>query len=112
MGVAAFRCIFKSITADNGSEFLDVKQLERSAFSRKKRVKFYYAHPYASWERGSNENINRMIRRFIEKGRDIAKLSSEFIKEIEQWINQYPRKILDWQTATECFQNELKEIAA
>jgi len=103
MGVEAFRCTFKSITADNGSEFLDVERMERSAFSKKTRVKLYYAHPYSSWERGSNENANRMIRRFIAKGSDIGNFTSKFIREIEMWINNYPRKILDFQTAQVCF---------
>lgn len=104
MGAKRFRSLFKSITADNGVEFLDVENLECSAFSQKQRVTFYYAHPYASWERGSNENGNRMIRRFIKKGRDIGKISSATIRHIEKWINTYPRKILEWKTAQECFE--------
>ena len=94
MGVGPFRDIFKSITADNGSEFLDVEEMERSGFSKKRRVKLYYAHPYSSWERGSNENANRMIRRFIAKGRDIGKYTTAYVRGIEGWINNYPRKIL------------------
>lgn len=107
MGVEGFRCTFKSITADNGSEFLDVEALQRSAFSKKQRVKFYYAHPYSSWERGSNENANRMIRRFIKKGRDIASFGSAFVQYVENWINNYPRRILDFSTAQDCFNREL-----
>lgn len=107
MGPNKFRALFKSITADNGSEFLDVEQMERSAFSNKMRVKMYYAHPYSSWERGSNENANRMIRRFIAKGVDIGKLLLKRIQWIQNWINNYARKILDYQTAEECFNLEL-----
>lgn len=103
MGVEAFRCTFKSITADNGSEFLDAERLQKSAFSNKMRTQFYYAHPYASWERGSNENANRMIRRFIAKGRNIADLTLKLVRSVEEWINNYPRKILDFRTAQECF---------
>jgi len=103
IGAEAFRIRFKSITADNGSEFLDVESMERSVFSRKKRCRLYYAHPYASWERGSNENINRMIRRFVAKGRDISKFSRSTIQQIEDWINNYPRKILSFKTAEEMF---------
>jgi IS30 family transposase len=103
MGSGAFRAVFKSITADNGSEFLDVESMEKSAFSRRKRTQMYYAHPYASWERGSNENGNRIIRRFIPKGADIADFSRARIREMEDWINRYPRKILEFKTAEEVF---------
>ena len=107
MGAGAFRTVFKSITADNGSEFLDAESMEKSAFSNKKRTQIYYAHPYASWERGSNENANRMIRRFIPKGADIADFSGAVIGEIEEWINHYPRKIIQFKTAQEMFNLEL-----
>ena len=106
MGVEAFRIIFKSITADNGSEFLDHETLERSVFSGT-RTHIYYAHPYSSWERGSNENANRIIRRFIPKGSDISKFTRKQIQAVEDWINNYPRKILDFETAEERFIQEL-----
>ena len=107
MGPKAFRNQFKSITADNGSEFLDVEKMQCSIFSKKQRVKLYYAHPYSSWERGSNENANRIIRRFIAKGKDIDNFTKEFIQEVEDWINNYPRKILNYRTANECFNSEV-----
>ncbi|MCP4402485.1 MAG: IS30 family transposase [bacterium] len=107
MGAGAFRAVFKTITADNGSEFLDVEAMEKSAFSKKKRTRLFYAHAYASWERGSNENGNRMIRRFIKKGRDIASFGRERVRQIEEWINRYPRKILDFRTAEERYVLEL-----
>lgn len=106
MGKEAFRTVFKSITADNGSEFLDHEALERSVSSGT-RTHIYYAHPYSSWERGSNENANRMIRRFIPKGSDISKLTRKQIQAVEDWINNYPRKILDFETAEERFIQEL-----
>ena len=107
MGTGAFRIVFKSITADNGAEFLDAESMEKSAFSTRKRTQMYYAHPYASWERGSNENANRIIRRFIPKGADMADFSGAAIREVERWINQYPRKILQFKTAQEMFNLEL-----
>ena len=60
-----------------------------------------FAHPYSSWERGTNENQNRMIRRFIPKGTDISKISDKEIKRIENWMNNYPRKILGYRTTNE-----------
>jgi len=108
MGAEAFRRVFKSITADNGSEFLDREKLEQSVLNKgKKRTHIYYAHPYSSWERGTNENTNRIVRRFIPKGADISKFTSRRIQEIEDWINQYPRGILGFQTAEERFIQEM-----
>ncbi|NKB23795.1 MAG: IS30 family transposase [Kiritimatiellae bacterium] len=107
MGVGPFRSMFKSITADNGSEFLDVEQMERSGFSKKRHVKLYYAHLYSSWERGSNENANRMVCRFVAKGDNIGKYTIDRIGEIEKWINNYPRKILEYKPAQECFDLEI-----
>ena len=63
----------------------------------KKAIKceeIYYAHPYSSWERGSNENGNRMLRRFIPKGMDLGSLTAKQLQEYEDWVNDYPRRIL------------------
>jgi IS30 family transposase len=93
---------FKTITADNGSEFLDYRSMERSLRNPEcSRVKVYYAHPYSAWERGTNENSNQIIRRFIPKGTDIGKISKTAIDRIERWMNNYPRKILGYKTANE-----------
>lgn len=95
MGSKKFRETFKTITCDNGCENLDFEGIERSALIKKKRTKVYYAHPYSAWERGTNENANKLIRRFIPKGTDIGEFSRERIKMIEHWINNYPRRILN-----------------
>jgi len=110
-GPARFRLIFKSVTVDNGPEFMDFEALEASAFSRRQRTRLFYAHPYASWERGSNENANRMLRRFVAKGRDISSLSKTSLRAIEAWINAYPRRIIGFRTPAELFERELKAIA-
>ena len=94
LGSARFRKTFKTITCDNGCENLDYEGIERSVLVNKKRTRVYYAHPYSAWERGTNENANKLIRRFIPKGADISKYSRERIKLIESWINNYPRRIL------------------
>lgn len=93
VGSKKFRETFKTITCDNGCENLDFEGIERSVITKSKRTKVYYAHPYSAWERGSNENANKLIRRFIPKGADIGKFSHERIKMIEHWINNYPRRI-------------------
>ena len=66
----------------------------------------FAAHPYSSWERESNENCNSIIRRFIPKGSAISKHTHKQIQKIEDWINNYPRKILDFNTAEELFKKE------
>ncbi len=111
-GVGTFRQLFLSITADNGSEFLDVDSLQNSALADQKRTSLFYAHPYSSWERGTNENSNRIIRRFIAKGREIEKFSSGNISNIEYWINNYPRKIIAFESPQECFDKEICKLVA
>lgn len=94
--------IFKTITVDNGTEFLNSKELETSILEpEKQRFKLYYAHPYSSYERGSNENANKLIRRFVPKGTDIGDLTDEDVRRIEYWMNNYPRRIHDYRTAND-----------
>jgi len=111
-GPRAFRQQFQSITADNGSEFLNVDDLQSSLLSKQQRTIFFYAHPYSSWERGSNENANKIIRRFIAKGRKMEDFTRSTISAIEDWINNYPRKILNFKSAHDLFQHELQKVAA
>ncbi len=89
---------FKSITFDNGSEFADWKNIEKVC-----KCPVYFAHPFSSFERGSNENQNRIIRRFIPKGSHIKDYSPEYIKEVEAWINNLPRSCLNGSSALEVF---------
>ena len=98
-----FRNKFKTITFDNGPEFRNWRSLEKSYDKRKKkaRTQVYYAHPYRSGERGSNENGNRLIRRFIPKGTDITLISEEFIKYVENWINNYPRGMFNYKSTNQ-----------
>lgn len=99
-----FSQIFKSITFDNGSEFADCAGIERSVYGKdRKRTKAYYCHPYSAYERGTNENINKMIRRFLPKGTDFRKVTAAYIRRVETWINNYPREILGFATASDLF---------
>ena len=109
-GERKFREIFKTITVDNGTEFSDVQGIERSRRNKKKRTKVYYCHPYSSYERGSNENQNKLIRRHIPKGVNFDGKTSGEIKEMEDWINNYPRALLNWRTSEECYQEEVKKL--
>lgn len=105
LGPETFRRIFKTITMDNGVEFLDMDGIEKSCINdTEKRTETYYCHPYSSWERGSNENANKLIRRFIPKGADISMYSDDDIKMIENWINNYPRRMFGWLSSNEVVQ--------
>ena len=106
LGVKKFRETFKTITCDNGCENLDFEGIERSTLTKRKRTKVYYAHPYSAWERGTNENTNKLIRRFIPKSADIGEFSHERIKIIEHWINNYPRKIFGGKSSNELLKIE------
>lgn len=103
MGSPAFRATFKSITVDNGSEFADVDGMERSCRRNGPRTKVYYCHPYSSWERGTNENTNGLIRRWFPKGTDFSKVSVQEIQKVEDWLNAYPREILGFLSADAVF---------
>ena len=101
---AAFYEIFKTITVDNGSEFVDADGIERSARRKDaKRTTVYYCHAYSSCERGTNENINRMIRRQFPKGTDFDKVTAAEVKRVETWLNDYPREILGFMSSAEAF---------
>ena len=106
-----FAKVFKSITVDNGSEFLNCEAIEKSVYGNKKRTTVYYCHPYSAYERGTNENINKMIRRFLPKGTDFRKVTAAYIKRVETWINNYPREILGFETAEMRFQKCLAAAA-
>ena len=105
-----FKEIFKSITVDNGTEFSDCKGMEKSIFIGI-RTKLYYCHPYSSWERGSNERMNREIRRKIPKGSRISDYTPKQIEYVQEWVNNYPREIFGYRTSEELFQIELQKIA-
>lgn len=97
---------FKSITADNGSEFSELAE-----WGEEKGIDIYFAHPYSSWERGTNERHNGLIRRFIKKGHAMNMYSKEYIKQVEDWLNALPRKILNYRTPAEAFAEFLDKVA-
>ena len=105
-----FRKVFKTITVDNGTEFSDCQGMEKSIY-KGQRTKVYYCHPYSSYERGTNERLNREIRRKIPKGTDIGIITVQTVQEIEDWINNYPRPILKFATANELFDKEISRIS-
>lgn len=106
-----FQKLFKTITVDNGVEFADYSGMKRSLLHPDTdRTKVYYCHPYSSYERGSNENANKLIRRHIPKGKNTDRYSHQQIRYIQDWINNYPRKILGWRCSKELFRDEVSKI--
>lgn len=105
-----FYKVFKSITVDNGTEFSDYEGLSRSAVKEGSRTDVYYCHPYSSWERGSNENQNKLVRRFVPKSTNFDDRSEGDIQIVEDWMNDYPRKIFGWKRPQELFDQELKML--
>jgi len=97
LGMDVFRKLFRSITADGGSEFLDFDGMEKSADGSERTV-LYFAHPYCAGERGTNENHNRIFRRFYPKGTDFSRLPPVLFTEVQDWMNRYPRRILNGST--------------
>jgi IS30 family transposase len=89
---------FETVTADNGTEFHDYQRIEKRA-----GVVFYFARPYHSWERGSNENANGLIRQYLPKGESMAGLTQHRCNAIARGLNTRPRKRLGFRTPLECF---------
>lgn len=85
-----FRKVFRALFCDNGGEFAAAKEMEQFA-------PVYYCHPYSSWERGSNENQNKLVRRFCQKGKSMARVTADHAEYITLWMNNYPRRLLGWQ---------------
>ena len=96
--------VFRSITSDNGSEFASLPQLLPT-------ISIYYAHPYSAYERGLNEKQNSLIRRFLPKRRSFDVVTDEQIREIQDWINQLPRKSFHYSSPEELFQTVLLDLA-
>lgn len=97
--------IFKSITFDNGVEFSKWKDIEKYL-----KTKTYFAHPYASYERGSNENANKLLRLFLPKGCNINDYNENYVIRANELINTKIRKILNYKSSLELFNIELQKL--
>ena len=89
---------FQTITSDNGTEFHGYAQIEA-----KSRVRFYFATPHHSWERGTNENTNGLIRQYLPKGQSMTSLTQAQCDAIATHLNNRPRKRHAYKTPNECF---------
>lgn len=95
IGTKRFADTFKKIIVDDGSEFLNHKQMEMSLKGNKKRTNIFFVTLIAPGNVGPMNQTNGMIRRFIPKGTPISSVLKREVKEIENWLNNYPRRILN-----------------
>lgn len=98
--------VFQSVTFDNGSEFSKVSDLETD------KRDIYFCHAYSSWERGSNENYNGILREYIPKGKSLHNYAKSYIHESTEKINNRKRAILNGQSAQEVFEKEIEQLKA
>ena len=90
--------ILKTFTSDNGKEFALFKELEKTL-----SIKQYFANPYHSWERGTNENTNGLLRQYFPKGTLFDKITKKELQDVVTKINNRPRKVLGYKTTSEVF---------
>ncbi|MGX7198135.1 IS30 family transposase [Enterococcus olivae] len=99
-----FGLLFRTMTSDNGSEFSGLTELLKEV------TDVYFTHPYSSWERGTNENHNGIIRRFIPKGTRMMDVSLSTVRHVQDWMNTLPRRILGYATPRECLIEEIRQL--
>ena len=93
----------KTLTLDNGKEFAEHDPLAAEA-----ALKIYFAKPYCSWQRGTNENTNGLIRQFFPKGTDLANIPQHRFRKVQQLLNNRPRKLLGYRTPNEILASRLR----
>jgi IS30 family transposase len=96
----------KTMTYDNG-----IEMAKHQLITRKTGMKIYFAHPYSSWERGTNENTNGLIRRYLPKGTNFNEIDKKRLQIIQEKLNNRPRKIIGYKTPKEILDSELKFVA-
>lgn len=92
-----------TLTTDNGKEFAQHERIAEAL-----DTKFYFAHPYSSWERGANENMNGLIRQFFPKNMSLKSITKKSIRNVQDLLNNRPRKCLGFKTPFDAFKNELQ----
>ncbi|MEP7265537.1 MAG: IS30 family transposase [Bacteroidota bacterium] len=97
--------IKKSLTYDQGYEMI-----EHKLFTRNTKMKVYFCHPASPWERGTCENTNMLIRGFFPKGTNFNDVSRSQLKQVQRWLNERPRKTLNYKTPAEIFKKEILDV--
>ena len=98
--------LLKTLTSDNGKEFARFRLVEEAL-----GVKAYFAKPYHSWERGTNENRNGVVRKVLPKGTSFAAIPDEAMRKIDALLNDRPLRCLGWHTPREALETVLKDAA-
>ena len=95
----------RTITTDNGAEFAKWQEIEREL-----KTNVYFADPYCAWQKGTNENLNGLLREFYHKGRNLARVSAKTLAQNVAKINNRPKKVLNFQTPADLFEQELQKV--
>ena len=98
--------LVKTLTFDNGKEFAEHRRIDTALQSTT-----YFADPFASWQRGSNENFNGLLRQYIPKKRPLSTVTNQELRMIQQELNSRPRKRLGFKTPNEVFMQSLNRVA-
>jgi len=101
-----FKELVHSITSDNGTEFA-----EHQYIAKKLNAKFYFAHPYSSWERGLSEYSNKLIRQYVPKKSNFEDISVHYLNQVNIKLNNRPRKLLNFDSPLKVFMGILKDVA-
>lgn len=101
-----YKNIIHTITSDNGKEFADHEMVSKAL-----NIDFYFADPYSSWQRGSNENFNGLVRDYLPKKTNFAEVTDEQVKNISEELNQRPRKRLDFVSPLKVFNLLTEKVA-
>lgn len=95
-----YKDLVHTLTSDNGKEFAEHEKIAKVL-----QAKFYFAHPYSSWERGLNENTNGLIRQYFPKKTCLINVADEQVSIVQEKLNERPRKLLDFDTPKNLFLN-------
>jgi transposase, IS30 family len=100
-----FKPILQTITSDNGKEFAQHQQIAQEL-----DIDYYFARPYHSWERGANENMNGLIRQYFPKGMNFENITTEHVQEVENKLNNRPRKRFGFKSPNQVYLHQLKNL--
>ncbi len=99
-----WKTALRTITSDNGKEFAQHKRIAQQL-----EINYYFVKPYHSWERGANENLNGLIRQYFPKKYDFDLITNEQVIEVQNKLNNRPRKRFGYKSPTEIFEQKFEK---